>query len=156
MLNGHPPTLMEEAEKKGVEVGMVPLPGEKGPPTQGSMGVADWIMGFKQNGHRVQIGKFFNFLFNDKNVIEFADMYDLLPVTDSASAAMETTPSTSRCTSSSKRCRSPRSTRSARRPGPRRASRSRRTSARRWSRGSSPETVLGRISREATAAEAAE
>jgi len=87
MLNGHP-TLMEEAEQKGVDVGMVPLPGENGP-TDGSMGVADWIMGFKQNDHRTEIGKFFNFLFSDKNVIEFADMYDLLPVTDSASAAME-------------------------------------------------------------------
>lgn len=87
MLNGHP-TLMEEAEQQGVEVGMVPLPGENGH-TEASMGVADWIMGFKQNGHRTQIGKFFNFLFTDKNVIEFADMYDLLPVTDSASAAME-------------------------------------------------------------------
>ena len=50
MLNGHP-TLMQEAEKKGVKVGMVPLPGVDGP-TKGSMGVADWMMGFKQNGHR--------------------------------------------------------------------------------------------------------
>ncbi|MFC8534426.1 ABC transporter substrate-binding protein [Streptomyces sp. NPDC057249] len=87
MLNGHP-TLMEEAQQQGVQVGMVPLPGEQGP-TEGSMGVADWIMGFKQNDHRVEIGKFFDYLFTDKNVIEFADMYDLLPVTGSASAAME-------------------------------------------------------------------
>ncbi|MFJ7628351.1 ABC transporter substrate-binding protein [Streptomyces sp. NPDC097595] len=87
MLNGHP-TLMEEAQKQGVQVGMVPLPGENGP-TEGSMGVADWIMGFKQNDHRVEIGKFFDYLFTDKNVIEFADMYDLLPPTNSASAAME-------------------------------------------------------------------
>ncbi|MYW13443.1 extracellular solute-binding protein [Streptomyces sp. SID2563] len=87
MLNGHP-TLMEEAQKQGVSVGMVPLPGEHGP-TEGSMGVADWIMGFKQNDHRVEIGKFFDYLFTDKNVIQFADMYDLLPPTNSASAAME-------------------------------------------------------------------
>lgn len=87
MLNGHP-TLMEEAQKQGVQVGMVPLPGEHGP-TEGSMGVADWIMGFKQNDHRVEIGKFFDYLFSDKNVIRFADMYDLLPPTNSASAAME-------------------------------------------------------------------
>ncbi|MFJ9677859.1 extracellular solute-binding protein [Streptomyces sp. NPDC101194] len=90
MLNGHP-TLMQEAEKKGVSVGMVPLPGVGGP-TKGSMGVADWIMGFRQRGHRVQLGKFFDYLFTDKNVIEFADEYDLLPVTDSASAAMESDP----------------------------------------------------------------
>ncbi|WP_455678726.1 ABC transporter substrate-binding protein [Streptomyces atratus] len=90
MLNGHP-TLMQEAEKKGVSVGMVPLPGIDGP-TKGSMGVADWIMGFKQRGHRVETGKFLDYLFTDKNVIDFADEYDLLPVTDSASAAMESDP----------------------------------------------------------------
>ncbi|MGW1412152.1 ABC transporter substrate-binding protein [Streptomyces sp. NPDC002403] len=87
MLNGHP-TLMQEAERKGVSVGMVPMPGIGGP-GKNSLGVADWIMGFKQQGHRVQLRKFFDYLFTDKNVIDFADEYDLLPVTDSASAAME-------------------------------------------------------------------
>ncbi|MFE5241064.1 MULTISPECIES: ABC transporter substrate-binding protein [unclassified Streptomyces] len=87
MLNGHP-TLMQEAEKKGVQVGMVPLPGVDGP-TEGSMGVADWMMGFKQNGHRAEIGKFLDFAYEDDNVLAFADRYDLLPVTGSASAAME-------------------------------------------------------------------
>lgn len=88
MLNGHP-TLMQDAEKKGIEVGMVPLPGADGP-TEGSMGVADWMMGFKQNGHRAEIGKFLDFAYTDDNVLSFADQYDLLPVTTSASAAMET------------------------------------------------------------------
>lgn len=154
MLNGHP-TLMEEAEKKGVEVGMVPLPGEKGP-TQGSMGVADWIMGFKQNGHRVQIGKFFNYLFNDKNVIEFADMYDLLPVTDSASAAME---DDAKYKSLHKFLEA--LPESAFYPFGKTswaaASESiKENIGQAVEPGSSPETVLGRISREATAAEAAE
>ncbi|MFJ2897805.1 extracellular solute-binding protein [Streptomyces sp. NPDC087218] len=90
MLNGHP-TLMQEAERKGVSVGMVPMPGADGP-AKGSLGVADWIMGFKQNGHRAELGKFFDYLFTDKNVIDFADAYDLLPTTDSASAAMESDP----------------------------------------------------------------
>lgn len=88
MLNGHP-TLMDEAEAEGVRVGMVPLPGSDGP-TKGSMGVADWMMGFKKNGHREEIGKFFDYAYSDENVLEFADQYDLLPVTGSASAAMET------------------------------------------------------------------
>ncbi|WP_460037559.1 ABC transporter substrate-binding protein [Streptomyces cavourensis] len=88
MLNGHP-TLMEEAEAKGVKVGMVPLPGAEGP-TKGSMGVADWMMGFKQNGNRQAIGKFFDYAYSDENVLAFADEYDLLPVTGSASAEMET------------------------------------------------------------------
>ncbi|MFJ9111637.1 ABC transporter substrate-binding protein [Streptomyces sp. NPDC102283] len=88
MLNGHP-TLMDEAEAEGVKVGMVPLPGSDGP-TKGSMGVADWMMGFKKNGHRQEIGQFFDYAYSDENVLEFADQYDLLPVTGSASAAMET------------------------------------------------------------------
>ncbi|MGV0098305.1 extracellular solute-binding protein [Streptomyces californicus] len=87
MLNGHP-TLMDEAEAKGIDVGMVPLPGADGP-TEGSMGVADWMMGFKENGNRQAIGKFFDFAYSDENVLEFAEEYDLLPVTGSASAAME-------------------------------------------------------------------
>ncbi|MFF2011857.1 extracellular solute-binding protein [Streptomyces sp. NPDC058195] len=90
MLNGHP-TLMQEAGRKGVPVGMVPMPGRDGP-ARNSLGVADWIMGFRQSGHRVQLGKFFDYLFTDKNVIAFADEYDMLPVTDSASAAMESDP----------------------------------------------------------------
>ncbi|MFB7919053.1 ABC transporter substrate-binding protein [Streptomyces sp. NPDC056061] len=87
MLNGHP-TLMREARKNGVSVGMVPLPGIDGN-GRGPMGVADWIMGFKQRGHRVQTGKFLEYLFTDRNVIDFVDAYDLLPVTNSASESME-------------------------------------------------------------------
>ncbi|MFJ9620994.1 extracellular solute-binding protein [Streptomyces sp. NPDC101181] len=87
MLNGHP-TLMDEAEAKGIKVGMVPLPGADGP-AEGSMGVADWMMGFKANGHRKEIGKFLDYAYSDENVLTFADEYDLLPVTGTASAAME-------------------------------------------------------------------
>ncbi|MFD9790280.1 extracellular solute-binding protein [Streptomyces sp. NPDC059070] len=87
MLNGHP-SLMQQARKKGVKFGMVPLPGTEGR-SKATMGVADWIMGFKQNGHREQIGKFLDFTFNDKNVLSFADKYDLLPATRTASQAMQ-------------------------------------------------------------------
>lgn len=86
MLNGHP-TLMKDAVKQGVEVGMVPLPGATGrarPP----VGVADWIMAFKQNDHRDEIGTFLNFAYEDKNVLAFAARYDLLPVTYSAKDTM--------------------------------------------------------------------
>ncbi|WP_239078021.1 extracellular solute-binding protein [Streptomyces sp. SID9124] len=154
MLNGHP-TLMEEAEKKGVEVGMVPLPGEKGP-TQGSMGVADWIMGFKQNGHRVQIGKFFNFLFDDKNVIEFADMYDLLPVTDSASAAMEDDAKYKPLHKFLEALPESAFYPFGKTSWAAASESIKENIGKAVEPGSSPETVLGRISREATAAEAAE
>ncbi|MEV6795372.1 extracellular solute-binding protein [Streptomyces sp. NPDC051320] len=83
MLNGHP-QLLQQAEDKGVKVGMVPMPGLNGT-SKTTMGVSDWIMGFKQNGHREQIGAFLDYAFNDRNVLDFATRYDLLPPTVSAS-----------------------------------------------------------------------
>ncbi|GLF97127.1 extracellular solute-binding protein [Streptomyces yaizuensis] len=90
MLNGHP-SLARKAEEAGIDLGQVPVPGKDGKPKT-TAGVADWIMGFKENGHREEIGKFFNFLFTDKNVMAFASQNDLLPPTVSASEAMEVDP----------------------------------------------------------------
>ncbi|MFI6103783.1 extracellular solute-binding protein [Streptomyces sp. NPDC051310] len=86
MLNGHP-TLMETAEEAGVKVGKVPLPGIEGK-AKATMGVADWMMAFKQNGHRKEAGAFLDFVYQDKNVLDFSDRYDILPVTVTASNAM--------------------------------------------------------------------
>ncbi|WP_441349312.1 ABC transporter substrate-binding protein [Streptomyces gilvus] len=86
MLNGHP-SLMKIAAKKGVKFGMVPMPGADGPSTT-AMGVADWMMAFKKNGHADQVGDFLNFVYSEKNVLAFSREYDLLPVTNSASEAM--------------------------------------------------------------------
>ncbi|MGW3202728.1 extracellular solute-binding protein [Streptomyces sp. NPDC001135] len=86
MLNGHP-TLIQQAKKKGVEFGMVPMPGRTGK-ARASMGVADWMMGFRQNGHAEQMGDFLNFVYSEKNVLAFSRDYGLLPVTGSASNAM--------------------------------------------------------------------
>ncbi|MGW5178977.1 ABC transporter substrate-binding protein [Streptomyces sp. NPDC004082] len=86
MLNGHP-TLMRAAAEKGVKVGMVPMPGVDGR-SRATMGVADWMMAFKQNGHRDQIGEFLDYVYSTKNVLAFSHEYDLLPVTTSASDAM--------------------------------------------------------------------
>ncbi|MFH8609181.1 ABC transporter substrate-binding protein [Streptomyces sp. NPDC018029] len=86
MLNGHP-TLMKMAAKKGVKFGMVPAPGVNGK-AQATMGVADWMMAFKQNGHRKEAGKFLDYVYSKKNVLEFSNEYDILPVTTSASQAM--------------------------------------------------------------------
>ena len=66
---------------------MVPLPGINGK-SKATMGVADWIMAFKQAGHREQAGKFLDFTFEDENVMDFVGQYDLLPVTYSASETM--------------------------------------------------------------------
>ncbi|WP_399123448.1 extracellular solute-binding protein [Streptomyces sp. N2A] len=86
MLNGHP-TLMKQAEAKGIDYGTVDLPGVNGP-AKATMGVADWMMAFKQNGHRAEAGKFLDFVYSDKNVEKFSGEYGLLPVTTSASQAM--------------------------------------------------------------------
>ncbi|MFF8972402.1 extracellular solute-binding protein [Streptomyces sp. NPDC014995] len=86
MLNGHP-SLMKMAEKKGVKFGMVPMPGVDGP-GKVSMGVADWMTAFRQNGHAEQIKEFLNFVYSEENVLAFSREYDLLPVTNSASQVM--------------------------------------------------------------------
>lgn len=88
MLNGHP-SLMKTAQSKGVKFGMVPMPGVAGP-SKSSMGVADWMTAFKQNGHAEQIGDFLDFVYSEKNVLAFSREYDLLPVTGSASQVMGT------------------------------------------------------------------
>ncbi|WP_345199880.1 extracellular solute-binding protein [Streptomyces lavendulae] len=87
MLNGYP-SLSHEARAKGITVGAVAMPvsdslgaGET-PPT---VGVADWMMAFKQNDHRVEIGKFLDFVYADKYLSDFAGRYHLLPSTVSAS-----------------------------------------------------------------------
>ncbi|MER5973907.1 extracellular solute-binding protein [Streptomyces sp. NPDC002055] len=86
MLNGHP-TLMQQAQAKNVKYGMAPLPGKNGE-SEATTGVADWMMAFKQKGHREPVGKFLDFAYSQDNVLKFADRYDLLPVTTSASEAM--------------------------------------------------------------------
>ncbi|MFI6338353.1 extracellular solute-binding protein [Streptomyces sp. NPDC050535] len=86
MLSGHP-TLMKTAAAKGVKYGMVPMPGADGL-SKSTLGVADWMMAFKQNGHAEQVGDFLDFVYSDKNVLAFSREYDLLPVTTSASDAM--------------------------------------------------------------------
>ncbi|WP_456243066.1 ABC transporter substrate-binding protein [Streptomyces luteolifulvus] len=88
MLNGHP-TLMKIATAKGVKVGMVPMPGVDGA-SDVAMGVADWMMAFRENGHAEQAGDFLDFVYSEKNVLAFSREYDLLPVTNSASEIMST------------------------------------------------------------------
>ncbi|MFS4091303.1 extracellular solute-binding protein [Streptomyces sp. AF1A] len=86
MLNGHP-TLIQQAARKGVKFGMVPMPGRTGR-AKASMGVTDWMMAFRQNGHADQTGDFLGFVYSEKNVLAFSREYGLLPVTSSASDTM--------------------------------------------------------------------
>ncbi|MGW6984497.1 extracellular solute-binding protein [Streptomyces sp. NPDC054932] len=86
MLNGYP-SLAHEAAAKGIEVGTVAMPvsdslaSEEAPPT---VGVADWMVAFKQNDRRTEIGKFLEFVYQDKNLSDFVGRYHLLPSTASA------------------------------------------------------------------------
>ncbi|MFE9393533.1 ABC transporter substrate-binding protein [Streptomyces sp. NPDC006784] len=86
ILNGHP-TLMQQADKKDISYGTGKLPGSKGP-AEGTLGVADWMMAFKKNGHREACGKFLAFVFETENHYSFVSRYGLLPVTTSASEKM--------------------------------------------------------------------
>ncbi|MCB5908266.1 extracellular solute-binding protein [Streptomyces sp. SF28] len=86
MLNGHP-TLMKQAAAKGIDYGTADLPGVNGR-AKATMGVADWMMAFKQNGHRKEAGKFLDFVYSDSNVLTFSHDYGLLPVTTTASQKM--------------------------------------------------------------------
>ncbi|MEU6852525.1 extracellular solute-binding protein [Actinacidiphila alni] len=90
MVMGHP-TLLTQAKAAGIDVGVVPLPGESGPSTD-TLGVADWMMAFKQNGNKEADGKFLQYVFNEQNSLKFLNEYGLLPVTITASQAMRKNP----------------------------------------------------------------
>jgi multiple sugar transport system substrate-binding protein len=90
MINGHP-TLLAQAKAKGIDVGVAPLPGETGP-DQDTLGVADWMMAFKQNGNVDADGAFLQYVYNEQNTVKFLDEYGLLPVTTSASQSMQHNP----------------------------------------------------------------
>lgn len=86
MVNGYP-SLLHEARAKGMRVGTLTMPvsdtlgGGEQPP---SAGVADWMMAFKHDGNRELVGSFLDFVYEDKNLNDFAGRYHLLPATVSA------------------------------------------------------------------------
>ncbi|MFF0435366.1 extracellular solute-binding protein [Streptomyces sp. NPDC004327] len=90
MLNGFPGQL---AELKGMDVTWTAMPGAhaKSPST---LGVADWVMAFKKGGHKKEIKAFLDFAYGKENTVRFAKTYNLLPVTQSARAALATDPAT--------------------------------------------------------------
>jgi multiple sugar transport system substrate-binding protein len=87
MLNGDS-TLFERAKRAGIDVGVAALPGRTGASEQ-TLGKADWMVAFKKPGHRAEVGDFLEDVYAKKNVLKFLDQYDYLPVTNSASVAMQ-------------------------------------------------------------------
>ncbi|CAM5659268.1 extracellular solute-binding protein [Streptomyces tanashiensis] len=75
-----------------MKVGTVRMPvsdtlgDQKTPP---AAGVADWMMAFKHDGNRELVSSFLNFVYEDKNLSEFAGRYHLLPSTVSATEASQ-------------------------------------------------------------------
>ncbi|WP_229843509.1 ABC transporter substrate-binding protein [Streptomyces chryseus] len=86
MLNGYP-SLLHEARAKGMKVGTLSMPVANTPrdgQTFPSAGVADWMMAFKHDDNRELVGSFLEFVYQDKNLNDFAGRYHLLPSTVSA------------------------------------------------------------------------
>ncbi|MEV7775279.1 extracellular solute-binding protein [Kitasatospora sp. NPDC086791] len=91
MLNGHP-TLLRMASAANIDFGTAPIPKKDGVGRTGSLGVADWMMAFKANGHKNEIKKFLSFVYNRDNQLKFDERYNLLPVTQDAFNQMSTDP----------------------------------------------------------------
>ncbi|MEU6879087.1 extracellular solute-binding protein [Streptomyces sp. NPDC046712] len=87
MVNGYP-SLLQAVEKEGIQVGITAVPGRDREATS-APGVVDWMMAFKRNGHRKEVGKFLDFVYSDKNVREFATLNNLLPVTVTVTRQMQ-------------------------------------------------------------------
>ncbi|WUH93000.1 extracellular solute-binding protein [Streptomyces sp. NBC_00433] len=91
MINGHP-TLLAQAKAAHIDVGVAALPGQHGALAD-TLGVADWMMAFKQkDDHLAADSAFLRYVYSSDNSLRFLDQYGLLPVTTSASQAMERNP----------------------------------------------------------------
>ncbi|MER7172370.1 extracellular solute-binding protein [Streptomyces mesophilus] len=87
MLNGHP-SLVSMAKEGKVDYGVAPIPGKDGA-LDSTLGVADWMMAFKDGGAEQEgVKKFLDFTYQ-KKMLEFDEMYNLLPVTTDALETMQ-------------------------------------------------------------------
>jgi len=88
MLNGFPGQL---ADVRNMDVTWTAMPSKDGT-TRTTLGVADWVMAFKKGGHRDQIKAFLDFAYRTDNTVTFDKEYNLMPVTQSALAALQDDP----------------------------------------------------------------
>ncbi|MFE2722249.1 extracellular solute-binding protein [Kitasatospora sp. NPDC059327] len=79
MLNGHP-SLIQMSKDGKVDYGVAPIPGKAGA-LKSTLGVADWMMAFKGNGHKDQVRAFLDFAYSKENTLKFDETYNLMPVT---------------------------------------------------------------------------
>ena len=86
MTNGSPGFLPQVKGK--ANYGVAPIAGKNGA-LDTTLGVCDWLWAFKTNGqHQQQIKAFLDFALQDKYQEAFDNLYDLLPVTQSATTAL--------------------------------------------------------------------
>ncbi|NEC89062.1 extracellular solute-binding protein [Streptomyces sp. SID12501] len=85
-----PGALVREIERsvEPVVYEAVPMPGRTAGVTTATVGTSDWIAAFRHGGHAAEIGTYLNFLYEDKNTVDLAGTYQLLPVTSSAATSM--------------------------------------------------------------------
>lgn len=87
MLNGHP-SLIQMAKDGKVDYGVAPIPGKTGP-LDSTLGVADWMMAFKDGGaEKEAVKKFLDFTYS-KKMLAFDEMYNLMPVTQDVLKQMQ-------------------------------------------------------------------
>ncbi|MGI5471415.1 extracellular solute-binding protein [Streptomyces sp. CA-132043] len=87
MLNGHP-SLIQMAKEGKVDYGVAPIPGKDGP-LDSTLGVADWMMAFKDGGaDKAGVKKFLDFTYSQK-MLQFDEMYNLMPVTQDVLKEMQ-------------------------------------------------------------------
>ncbi|UQA92059.1 extracellular solute-binding protein [Streptomyces halobius] len=86
MLNGHP-SLVRMAKGGKVDYGVTTIPGRNGP-LKSTLGVADWMMAFKDGDNKEEVRKFLDFTYSEK-MLKFDEMYNFMPVTEDALETME-------------------------------------------------------------------
>jgi multiple sugar transport system substrate-binding protein len=89
MINGSPALLpIIKSTNAKLNFGVAAVAGKTGPLTT-TLGVADFLMAFNKSGHKDAIKKFLDFTYSDTNQTKFDLEYSLLPVTTSATAALQ-------------------------------------------------------------------
>ncbi|MFD8483710.1 extracellular solute-binding protein [Kitasatospora sp. NPDC059673] len=91
MLNGHP-GLISKAVAGHIQYGTATIPRKDTGIKPSTLGVADWVMAFKANGHRAEIKKFLDFAYAKENTLKFDEQYNMLPVTQDTLEDMSANP----------------------------------------------------------------
>ncbi|MFE7110182.1 ABC transporter substrate-binding protein [Streptomyces sp. NPDC057600] len=85
MLLAHP-VLLGAADRAKLPYAHAPFPKKDGG-AAAPLGISDWLMAFRRNGHRKECGAFLSFLYSGKSALTRSGGRSMLPVTYSASDA---------------------------------------------------------------------